>query len=89
MKITVEIDCTPQEARQLAGLPDIEPLQQEIMKQVKDRVMKAMSLSDPETLIKAWVPMTQTLGQQGIEAFQGIIKMAQSRVKAGDKDKQK
>jgi hypothetical protein len=88
MKITIEIDCTPQEARQLAGLPDIEPLQQEIMKQVRDRVVKAMSLSDPETLIKAWVPMTQTLGQQGIEAFQGIIKMAQSRTR-GDKDKSK
>lgn len=83
MKITIEIDCTPQEARQLAGLPDIEPLQQEIMKQVKDRVMKAMSLSDPETLIKAWVPMTQTLGQQGIEAFQGIIKMAQGKARGG------
>lgn len=88
MKITIEIDCTPQEARQLAGLPDIEPLQQEIMKQVRDRVVKAMNLSDPETLIKAWVPMTQTLGQQGIEAFQGIIKMAQSRAR-GDKDKSK
>lgn len=72
----------------MAGLPDIEPLQQEIMKQVKDRVMKAMSLSDPETLIKAWVPMTQTLGQQGIEAFQGIVKMAQSRVR-GEKEKAK
>lgn len=72
----------------MAGLPDIEPLQQEIMKQVKERVLKAMSLSDPETLIKAWVPMTQTLGQQGIEAFQGIIKLAQGRVR-GERDKSK
>ncbi len=88
MKITVEIDCTPQEARQLAGLPDIEPLQQEIMKQIRDRVLKAASLTDPETLLRTWAPMTQTLGQQGIEAFQGIIKMAQSRAR-GDKDKSK
>lgn len=88
MKITIEIDCTPQEARQLAGLPDVEPLQQEIMKQVGERVTKAMSLSDPETLLKAWVPITQTLGQQGIEAFQGIVKMAQARTRS-DKDKAK
>jgi hypothetical protein len=89
MKITIEIDCTPAEARQLAGLPDVEPLQQEIMKQVRERVVKAMNLTDPETLLKAWAPMTQTLGQQGIDAFQGILKMAQTRVRSSGSDKNK
>jgi hypothetical protein len=90
MKITIEMDCTPAEARQLAGLPDVEPLQAEIMTQVRTRVVKAMSLTDPETLIKTWVPMTQNLGQQGIEAFQKIVSMAQSKAKGqGEKSKEK
>ncbi|HAJ46816.1 MAG TPA: hypothetical protein DCL54_09585, partial [Alphaproteobacteria bacterium] len=63
MKITIEVDCTPEEARKLAGLPDVGPLQEEIMAHVRDRVLKAMSLSDPETLMKAWLPLTQSLGQ--------------------------
>lgn len=31
MKITVEIDCTPDEARHFAGLPDVVPMQQAII----------------------------------------------------------
>ncbi|MFY9972047.1 MAG: DUF6489 family protein, partial [Roseiarcus sp.] len=27
MKITVDVDCTPLEARQFMGLPDVEPMQ--------------------------------------------------------------
>ena len=27
MKITIEIDCTPDEARQFVGLPDVKPMQ--------------------------------------------------------------
>ena len=59
MKITIEVDCTPEEARKLAGLPDVGPLQEEIMAHVRDRVLKAMSLSDPETLMKAGLLLSQ------------------------------
>ena len=31
MKITVEIDCTPDEARQFLGLPDMKPMQAALM----------------------------------------------------------
>ena len=31
MKVTVEIDCTPDEARQFMGLPDVKPLQAAVM----------------------------------------------------------
>ncbi len=27
MKVTIEIDCTPIEARQFMGLPDVQPMQ--------------------------------------------------------------
>jgi hypothetical protein len=30
MKVTVEVDCTPEEARGFLGLPDVVPIQQAI-----------------------------------------------------------
>ena len=32
MKVTVEVECTPEEARQFLGLPDVVPMQQAAMK---------------------------------------------------------
>ena len=31
MKVTVEVDCTPEEARRFLGLPDVVPMQQAAM----------------------------------------------------------
>jgi hypothetical protein len=31
MKVTVEIDCTPEEARRFLGLPDVVPMQHEVV----------------------------------------------------------
>ena len=33
MKINVELDCTPKEARELMGLPYVQPIQAEMMEQ--------------------------------------------------------
>lgn len=82
MKITIEVECTPAEARQTMGLPDVEPLQTEIMEKVKERMLQALSLSDPETLYRTWLPLSQNLGAQGLEAFQNIVRFAtQGRTK--------
>jgi hypothetical protein len=32
MKVNIEIDCTPEEARRFMGLPDVTGLQEEMMK---------------------------------------------------------
>jgi len=31
MKVTIDIDCTPAEARAFFGLPDVQPLQTAVM----------------------------------------------------------
>lgn len=56
MKITVDIDCTPQEARAFLGLPNIEPMQDELMAQLKDQLSKYLANTDPETMLKLWLP---------------------------------
>jgi hypothetical protein len=72
MKITIEVDCTPAEARAYMGLPDVEPLQAEVMGEVQRRVMQALSMTDPQQLLKNWVPWSA----QGMETFQNFMRAA-------------
>lgn len=84
MKIKVDIDCTPEEARTFFGLPDVRPLQESMMKEIETRMLGNMSSMDPDTLFKTWMPM----GLQGMEQLQKMFwsQMAQGGKAAGAKD---
>jgi hypothetical protein len=69
MKIKIEVDCTPDEARLFLGLPDVQPLQSSVMAEVEKKMVSSMALMEPEALLKTWLPM----GVQGIEAFQKLM----------------
>ena len=69
MKISIDIDCTPEEARQFLGLPDVAPLQAEVMKDLGDRLKAAMKSMDPESLWKTWMPMAGASFDQMQKAF--------------------
>ena len=56
MKITIDIDCTPQEARTFMGLPEVAPLQDAMMKELEKRLQDGLKSMDPEALMKAWMP---------------------------------
>ena len=56
MKVKIDIDCTPEEARTFFGLPDLGPLQQEMLKAMQERMKSAMGAMDPEAIMKAWMP---------------------------------
>ncbi len=55
MKITVDIECTPAEARQFLGLPDLEPLQKAAMGEIEKRIMAEFERYSPEGLVKSWL----------------------------------
>lgn len=64
MKITVDIDCTPQEARAFLGLPNIEPMQDELLAQLQQQLSKYLANTDPEAMLKQWLPESvKGLGQ--------------------------
>jgi hypothetical protein len=84
MKITIEVDCTPAEARAYMGLPDVEPLQAEVMGEIQRRAMQALSMTDPQQLLKNWVPW----GAQGLEAFQSIMRTATGSHKSAERDEE-
>jgi hypothetical protein len=57
MKITINIDCTPAEARQFMGLPDVAPMQEEMLRELRDRMMSNIGSLHPSELVKTWFPM--------------------------------
>ena len=56
MRFQINLDCTPEEARQFFGLPDILPMQQELMDMISRRLTENIQTMEPETLMKTWVP---------------------------------
>ena len=55
MKATIEIDCTPQEARAFLGQPDVEAFNAWVMEQMKARFEQNMELLKPEEMMKGWM----------------------------------
>ena len=69
MKVTINIDCTPEEARTFFGLPDVKPIQEAMMGEVQERMKQGMSTMDMDSLMKTWMPA----GMQGLENFQKMF----------------
>jgi hypothetical protein len=77
MKIKIDIDCTPQEARAFLGLPHLEPLQDALLGRIQQRLTEHLEGRDPEALLKLWFPgglqglgqMQETLWKQFMGGF--------------------
>jgi len=69
MKVTIEMDMTPEEARAFMGLPDVAPMQKKMMEEMQARMKAAFDANDPEGMMKAWLPLSQGMGG-GAETFQ-------------------
>lgn len=57
MKVTVNVDCTPEEARHFFGLPDVKPYQDEMLQAMMDKMNASMDQMDPEAMMKLWQPL--------------------------------
>jgi hypothetical protein len=69
MKIKFDIDCTPEELRSFFGLPDVKPMQDELMQEVAERLRANVKALDPETMLKTWLPA----GLKGFEQLQEMF----------------
>ena len=69
MKISLDIDCTPDELRGFFGLPDVKPMQDQLLKEVEERMRAGLKALDPETMLKTWLPT----GLQGFEQLQEMF----------------
>jgi len=78
MKIKFDIDCTPEELRGFFGLPDVRPMQEELLKEVEERLRANVKALDPETMLKTWLPA----GLKGFEQLQEMF-MSQMASRSG------
>lgn len=69
MKITIDIDCTPEEARAFLGLPDVRPLQEELMEEIKNRTLASLRSMQPDEMLRVWLPANFKSMEQIYESF--------------------
>ncbi len=83
MKFTVNVDCTPEEARSFLGLPDFAPMQEAVLGQMQEQMTKNMSAMDPEGMMKLWMPNAMG-GMQAFSDLQKSIWEQMTKVAASD-----
>jgi Family of unknown function (DUF6489) len=85
MKITIEIDCTPAEARQYCGLPDVQPMQAAMLAEVEKRMMAEAEKFSPEGLMKIWFSNDAQGADWFRNMFRGFSAKAEPNSQGGDK----
>jgi len=78
MKIRFDIDCTPDELRQFFGLPDIKPMQEQLLKEIEERMRANLQALDPDTMFNTWLPA-------GLKGFEQLQEMFLNRMAGGGK----
>ena len=78
MKLNIEIDMTPEEARRMMGLPDVGALQARMLEEMESRMKAGLDSADPEAMMKAWMPMAAPAFEQFQKFLWDSAKMAAS-----------
>jgi hypothetical protein len=69
MKVNVEIDCTPLEARQFFGLPDVAPMQAAVMDKLQQQMTSNIDKVSPEALIQSWFSFDPKIAERFQDMF--------------------
>lgn len=59
MKVTVDVDCTPEEARRFLGLPDLTPVHDMYLDKMKQTMEEGITPDTIEKLMRSWGPMSE------------------------------
>jgi hypothetical protein len=78
MKVTVDVECTPAEARAFMGLPDVEPLNDFLVEQMKARMAQNIQSMQPDELMKSWSSFGVTAQDQFFKLMQSAAKASMS-----------
>lgn len=69
MKINVEVDCTPEEARRAMGLPDFTPVHDRYIAMMLETLEKGASPELMDQMMRNWAPM----GEAGFNFWRGLF----------------
>lgn len=81
MKVSIEIDLTPDEARSLLGMPNMTAIQDVFVGMAKEKLETTSSLVDLEPLIKTWTG----IGGVATDAFGALVGAALKAATSTDK----
>lgn len=71
MKVTLDVDCTPEEARSFLGLPDVSPIHEKYINTMLETMDGSISIEQMENLFKSFSP----LGDAGMRLFQQMMQI--------------
>jgi len=72
MKFTVNVECSPEEARRFMGLPDVTPINEALVAEMTKRMEKNLSLMSGESMMSSWM----SVGTQAQDAFVKLMTSA-------------
>jgi hypothetical protein len=79
MKINVEVDCTPEEARRAMGLPDLAPVHERYVAMMVDAIDKQGSPEAFQQLLQSWSPM----GEAGMNFWRRMFETGTGGTSSG------
>lgn len=65
MKVSIDVDCTPEEARRFLGLPDLTPVHEAWVARVKDAL--------PQATPEAAAEMMRQWSAGGLDAWRAMV----------------
>lgn len=74
MKVTVDFDCTPEEARRLMGLPDLSAVHGAYVDKMTKAISEGLTPDTVNEMMKAWSPMgdaSMTLWKTMVDQMSG------------------
>lgn len=83
MKVQIEIDCSPEEARTFMGLPDVSQAN-DVYVETMSKAMKGVS--NPEQL-QQFAKQLAPMGQIGFKLFQNFVEGASAAASGSKSDK--
>lgn len=84
MKFTVNVECTPVEARTFMGLPDVTSVNEVFMKSLEEKTKDNIdNLTDPQKYFENMM----TMGGKNFETMQALFTAMMSGMPAGKNDK--
>lgn len=72
MKFTVNVECSPEEARRFMGLPDVTPINEQLVSEMGKRMEANLKLMSGESLMSSWM----SVGTQAQDAFVKLMTSA-------------
>jgi hypothetical protein len=72
MKVNINIECTPEEARAFMGLPDVSILNEQLVEEMTKRMTGNLDAMEPEALMRNWM----SLGGEWQKQMMGLMAQA-------------